>query len=147
MRAFYVAALAAFLSLPAFYVAAQESKPIAIDGDTIAVGAERIRILGIDTPESYGPTCDREEAAGYLAAGRLQHLMNVRKVRIERQGKDKYGRTLAHVWVGQERVADVLIREGMAVAYDGRSKRVYWVQALCGPQAKPRAGREEGYLP
>jgi endonuclease YncB( thermonuclease family) len=67
-------------------------------------------------------------------------------VRIERQGKDKYSRTLAHVWVGQERAADVLIREGMAVAYDGRSKRTYWVKALCGPQAKPRAGREEGYL-
>jgi endonuclease YncB( thermonuclease family) len=124
---------------------AQEPKPIAIDGDTIAVGAERIRIIGIDTPETYAPTCDREEAAGYLAAGRLQHLMNMRKVRVVRQGRDKYARTLAHVFVGQDNVADTLIAEGVAVPYDGRSKRTYWIATLCGTQ-KGAAGREESYL-
>lgn len=122
-----------------------QQKPIAIDGDTLALGSERIRILGMDTPESYKPACPKEEAAGYLAAGRLQHLINTRRVTIVRRGKDKYGRTLATVAVGSDDVAQLMIREGLAEPYDGRAKRVWWVQRLCadGARAVPR----EGYLP
>ena len=90
------------------------------------------------------PRRAREEAPA-TAAGRLQHLTDAGKVTIHRQGRDKYGRTLADVFVGRENVAEVLIREGVATPYDGRSKRVFWVQRLCGVGA-PQAGAEQGYL-
>jgi micrococcal nuclease len=131
----------ALLAVPA---AAQEAKPVAIDGDTIALGEERIRIIGIDTPESYRPNCEKEQAAGFMAAGRLQHLLHLRRVTIQRQGKDKYGRTLAKVFVGREDVAEVMIRDGLAVPYDGKSQRVWWQQRLCPEKA---ATPRQGYLP
>src|SRR3954470_2124881 len=49
---------------------------IAIDGDTITDGVKDIRILGLDTPETYQPQCPEEARLGYAAAGRLQHLLN-----------------------------------------------------------------------
>jgi endonuclease YncB( thermonuclease family) len=90
---------------------------VAIDGDTLAIGAERIRIIGLDTPETYQAQCPAELLAGYTAQGRLQHLLNSRTVRIERAGLDKYKRTLAIVHVGQDDVADILVREGLARSY------------------------------
>ena len=44
---------------------------------------------------------------------------------IERRGLDKYRRTLAHVYVAGSPVADVMIGEGFARAYDG-GKRLPW---------------------
>jgi endonuclease YncB( thermonuclease family) len=90
---------------------------VAIDGDTLAVGAERVRIIGLDTPETYQAQCPAELRAGYAAHGRLQHLLNTRTVRIERAGLDKYKRTLAVVHVGQDDVADIMVREGYARSY------------------------------
>jgi endonuclease YncB( thermonuclease family) len=90
---------------------------VAIDGDTLAVGVERIRIIGLDTPETYQAQCPAELRAGYMAHGRLQHLLNTRTVRIERAGQDKYRRTLATVYVGQDDVANIMVREGYARSY------------------------------
>lgn len=107
---------------------------LAIDGDTIAVGKERIRILGLDTPETYQPQCPEEEVLGYQAAGRLQKLLNTRSIRIERIARaDKYGRTLGMVYAGEDDVAALLIKEGVARSYTG-GKRKSW----CAATAEPR---------
>jgi endonuclease YncB( thermonuclease family) len=140
MKHILIVAASLLWALPAL----AQTKPVAIDGDTIAVGAERIRIIGLDTPETYQPHCEKEQAAGFLATGRLQHLLNMRKVTIKRTGIDKYGRTLAKVLVGAEDVAEVMIREGVAVPYDGRSKRVWWAQRLCPEKA---AAPRSSFLP
>lgn len=102
---------------------------VAIDGDTIAHGDEHIRILGLDTPESYAPHCDAERQLGYRAAGLLQHLLNANPVTVERSGKlDRYRRTLAVVRVGKRNVADVIIAQGLARPYNG-GKRQPWCPA------------------
>jgi micrococcal nuclease len=99
---------------------------VAIDGDTVAHGDEHVRILGLDTPESYAPHCDAERQLGYRAAGRLQHLLNANPVTVERSGKlDKYRRTLAVVRVGKRDVAQILIEEKLARPYSG-GKRQSW---------------------
>ena len=59
---------------------------------------QRVRLLGIDTPESR--TRDlREKKFGKLATARVEELMPVgskqRIVRITKQGRGKYGRYLA----------------------------------------------------
>lgn len=105
-----------------------------IDGDTFVVGTEHIRILGMDTPETYGPRCPDEAARGYQAAGRLQHLLHTRKVTIQRSAaKDKYQRTLATVLVGSDNVAKLMIAEGLARPYNG-GKRQPWCP---GKKARP----------
>lgn len=75
-----------------------------VDGDTIVVGTERgqerVRLIGIDTPESTDPRqpveCFGKEAAGYTAS----LLPPGTPVTLERdaQSRDRYGRLLAYVY-------------------------------------------------
>lgn len=116
-----------------------QERVIAIDGDTIAVGAERIRIIGMDAPEIFTlEKCSTPEETrrvlmlGYAGQGRLQNLLNVRRVRIEREGWDKYGRTLARVYVGRDDVAHLMIAEGWARPYKCPGRRCPARQPWCG---------------
>lgn len=78
-----------------------------IDGDTIRMGPERIRLRGIDTPELSEP-------GGQAARQRLEQLLQEGPVRIVPHGQDVYGRTVADVFVNGRNVADVMKREGFA---------------------------------
>ena len=75
------------------------------DGDTFYVGAEVIRLRGVDTPELGQP----KSAA---ATRRLVQLLHSGPVTIVPRAEDVYGRTVADVYVGGRNVADVLRREG-----------------------------------
>ncbi|MBI5672611.1 MAG: thermonuclease family protein [Nitrospirae bacterium] len=76
-----------------------------VDGDTIRVGSERIRLRGIDTPEM-------SELEGPAAKRRLEELLRSGSIRIEPRGRDVYNRLLADVFVNEQNVADTLISEG-----------------------------------
>jgi endonuclease YncB( thermonuclease family) len=77
----------------------------AVDGDTIRVGGERIRLRGIDTPEM-------SELDGPAAKRRLEELLRNGPVRIVPHGRDVYNRLLADVFVNDRNVAETLIAEG-----------------------------------
>jgi len=79
----------------------------AIDGDTIRVGQERIRLRGIDTPELNEPE-------GQAAKERLEALLRSGTVSIVPHGRDVYDRLVADVFVNGENVAEILKREGFA---------------------------------
>jgi len=71
----------------------------AVDGDTLRCGTERIRLIGIDSPELPGHCrSGRACAAGDpVAAGKaLRHAVGT-AMTIRRFGQDHYGRTLALV--------------------------------------------------
>ena len=109
-----------------------------VDGDTVDVDIdlgfgvtlrdERVRIMGIDTPESR--TRDKvEDLFGEAAKERLKVLMKDGGKLItteDRKGEDmkgKFGRILGDFRVGDGRkVTDILIEEGHAVAYFGGNK-------------------------
>ncbi len=76
-----------------------------VDGDTIRVGSERIRLRGIDTPEM-------SELEGPAAKRRLEELLRSGPIRIEPHGRDVYHRLVADVFVNEQNVADTLIAEG-----------------------------------
>lgn len=99
------------------------------DGDTFTLNGERIRIAAIDTPERSTPHCDAEKRLARLARLRLVQLLgNGSGIALEREPlPDRYGRTLARVTVNGVDVAPVLIREGLAVQWEG--KRHSW---CCG---------------
>ena len=91
-----------------------------VDGDTILlVGGTRIRMIGANTPETVKPNSPVEpfgpEASQYTKTVVAQ---NGNKVRISFDGDqiDRYGRTLAMVWLGDELLNEQLIREGLAKA-------------------------------
>lgn len=84
------------------------SQPIhTIDGDTLRMGSERIRLRGIDTPELTEPR-------GQEARQRLEQLLKEGPIRIVPHGQDVYGRTVADVFVNGINVADVLRNEGFS---------------------------------
>jgi len=84
-----------------------------VDGDTFRLHGERIRILGIDTPEVGQPGAER-------ATTRLRALLGSGPLVIVRHGTDVYCRTLADVYVNGWNVADVLRAEGYAKPDDPR---------------------------
>jgi len=86
------------------------------DGDTIRVrlpsGAEeRVRYIGVDTPERTGAECYADEATAYNA-----RLVGGRRVRLvlDAEERDRYGRLLAYVFAGGVFVNARLVRDGYA---------------------------------
>lgn len=116
-----------------------------IDGDTVDVDIdlgfdiilrnERVRIIGIDTPESR--TRDRvEKLFGKLASKRVKELLEgdvVLCTRLNKEGEDmrgKFGRVLGDFKIGDKLLTEILIEEGYAAAYNGGSKDEIDVQHL-----------------
>jgi micrococcal nuclease len=120
---------------PSMPVRSQETRSpsafIAIDGDTIKSPAGiRYRLLGLDAPETYLAKCIEELDLGTAAKRRLQELIDTGKARLVESGKrDKYGRTLATLYIGGADVAGILIKEGLARPYAG-GKREGWCPAV-----------------
>lgn len=103
---------------------------VAVDGDTIYLGEEKIRIVGLDAPETYQARCDSERQRGHAATAYLRRLLASGTITIRRQGRDRYRRTLARVYIDGRDVAGLMIRAGHAVRYDcprGRCpRRINW---------------------
>jgi micrococcal nuclease len=131
-----------------------------VDGDTVDVDIdlgfgvwlkdERVRIMGIDTPESR--TSDKvEKLFGTAAKNRLKELLEDGGKLItteNKHGEDmkgKFGRILGDFYVeryeGQkERVTDIMIEEGHCVAYFGGSKEEIQGKHLVNRQKLLREG-------
>jgi micrococcal nuclease len=128
-----------------------------VDGDTVDVDIdlgfgvvlsdERVRIMGIDTPESR--TRDKvEKVFGLASKTRLKQLLGktaVLKTQINKNGEDmkgKFGRILGDfVSVDGRMVTDVLVEEGHAVAYFGGSKEEIQAKHLVNRDKLLREGK------
>lgn len=87
------------------------------DGDTFFIKGKPIRVLGIDTPEIAHPSLGIQEGQPFgTAAAESTRVLMTRARRIEyvSAGRDRYRRTLAHVFVDGELLAVRLIRMGLA---------------------------------
>lgn len=89
-----------------------------VDGDTIWVNREKIRLEGFNTPELNG-VCARERRLAVQARDELRQALNGHRFSIERNGQDRYGRTLATVRVDGINVGEDLIRKGLAHEWRG----------------------------
>ena len=89
-----------------------------VDGDTIWVDREKIRLEGFNAPEMNGE-CDRERRMAVEARAELRRALDGRAFAIERSGTDRYGRTLATVRVDGEDVGHRLIARGLAHEWRG----------------------------
>lgn len=133
-----------------------------IDGDTVDVDIElgfgviladeRVRIMGIDTPESR--TSDKvEDLFGEAAKARVKELLTsgdycILKTEVNKDGEDmkgKFGRILGDFiideWEDKPRMlTDILIEEGHAVAYFGGSKEEIQMKHLANRKKLLREG-------
>jgi len=89
-----------------------------IDGDTIEIaGGERVRYIGIDTPETVDPR--KLQCFGVEASNKNKELVEGKMARLEKDitERDKYGRLLRYVWVGDVFVNLELVKQGFAYSY------------------------------
>lgn len=92
-----------------------------IDGDTFEIeGGERVRLIGVDTPESVKPDAP-VECFGKESSEYLRSLVEGKEVRLERDrtDRDRYARLLRYVYLGDAFINEQIVREGYAesVAY------------------------------
>ncbi len=92
------------------------------DGDTLSIriGEEacRVRMIGVDAPESVHRDESKNTPEGETASRWLRERLNGKSVYLEfdEQREDLYGRLLAYVWLsdGETMAEDELLRSGMA---------------------------------
>ncbi len=91
-----------------------------VDGDTIVVrGVGRVRLIGVDTPETVDPRRP-VEFFGREASAFTKRLLEGRRVRLEydRERNDRFGRTLAYVYLRDGTFANAeIVRRGYGHAY------------------------------
>ncbi|MFB6212753.1 MAG: lamin tail domain-containing protein [Candidatus Magasanikbacteria bacterium] len=84
-----------------------------IDGDTVKLDSgEKVRLLGINTPESGQPYFSE-------ARDKMVELVEDKQVKLERDvtNRGRYGRLLRYIWVGDTLVNAKIARLGFAKSY------------------------------
>ena len=92
-----------------------------VDGDTVTIGGERVRLKGIDAFER-DQTCRRagtEYACGAEARAALADLVAGRRLSCGGRTVDSYGRFLAVCNVGDTDLNGAMVEAGWAIAYGG----------------------------
>jgi len=95
-----------------------------VDGDTIWLRGQKIRIADIDAPETHDYRCPSEKELGDRATRRLHDLLESGAVTLQNidRDEDDYGRKLRIVLVNGESVGRTLVNEGLA-RYYGNGRR------------------------
>lgn len=102
------------------------------DGDTLRIGETRIRLFGVDAPESRQLCPDgtgKSWPCGKAATRKLETLVAGRTVRCVPENLDRYGRTVASCSVEGEDLGEILVRDGLARAYARYSDRYVAAEA------------------
>jgi micrococcal nuclease len=90
-----------------------------VDGDTFYLNGDKVRIAGIDAPETHDYGCPSELALGNQATEMLHQLLNsgaVTMTSIDRD-RDVYGRLLRNVAVNGQDVGEAMVSAGVARDY------------------------------
>ena len=115
----WCAVLAILLAFP-FSVSAQlVGSACVTDGDTLRIGAQRIRLHGIDAPESK-QTCrvaGKTWPCGAAATRALRERIAGRPITCEERDRDRYGRIVAVCRLAGEDVNAWMVSQGWALAY------------------------------
>lgn len=101
-----------------------------MDGDTLDIAGTRVRLEGIDAPES-GQQCRASRGSwdcGMAATRALAALVAGREVRCEGSERDSYGRLIAICRVGTTEINAEMVRRGLAWAFVRYSQRLVEVE-------------------
>ena len=105
-----------------------------IDGDTIKINDNKIRLFGIDAPEKK-QMCEKnfltisflsfkkKYPCGEISTKKLKKLINKNIIKCHVEGKDRYQRKLAICFRNKLNINSWLVRNGYAVSYQKYSKK------------------------
>jgi len=118
------------------------------DGDSIKIKGERIRLVGIDAPETAQTCLDeqkKDHPCGRLATQYLASLINNRPVTCRWHERDRYNRILGACQADNDDLNKLMVENGWAVSYYSsayaneqklarRQKRGMWIWRVKPPQ-------------
>ena len=110
-----------------------------VDGDTIEIHGTRIRLRGIDAPESRQMCQDatgKDYRCGQRAALSLSDFIGRKTVSCTQKDKDRYGRIAAVCYTGGVDINGWMVRNGYALAY-----RQYGGAAYAADEAAAQSAR------
>ena len=108
--------------------------PKVIDGDSLEINNNKIRLFGIDAPEKK-QTCkkpyliifflnfQRDYKCGQMATNELKNFINNRTIRCISESKDRYNRYLSTCYIKKIDINSWLVKNGYAVAYKKYSRK------------------------
>lgn len=147
---------AALLCLILWPIWGRESEPVdglsgtptVIDGDTLELRGERIRLWGIDAPEA-SQTCQQHGElvpCGQIATRVLEKYLEHKAVTCAAQDVDRYGRIVARCQAGQQDLGAWMVERGQALAYRQYGGDIYNA-AQAGAQAARRGVWAGSFVP
>jgi endonuclease YncB( thermonuclease family) len=115
-------AAASFVFVASIGLAAEgvSGVPRIVDGDTVEIGVTKIRLAGIDAPETDQLCLDQKGerwACGVEARDQLIKFSNRRGWECDVVGADRYGRSLGKCFVEGDDIAQWMVRSGWALSF------------------------------
>ena len=98
---------------------------VIVDGDTLSIAGNKVRLHGIDTPEK-NQTCIANGVTwpcGYEATEAVRNWTYTKEVRCVGNQKDRYGRLIAECFVSGYSLNARIVYEGLGLAYRKYSKQ------------------------
>ena len=115
------------------------------DGDTVLVAGagqrQVVRLLGIDAPETSKAPGEPGQPYSRKARQHLADLVLNRSVNLLAYGEDRYQRTLAVLFNGQEDINHAMIQAGLAEVYRGRTPEGFDKAPYLASEAQARRAR------
>jgi endonuclease YncB( thermonuclease family) len=124
MKTFGIASLV-WLACSLAQAADLSGVPRIVDGDTLAIGPTKVRLQGIDAPETDQLCLNANGihwTCGIDARDQLAVHIGGREIKCSSSGTDAYRRTLATCYFGDEDLNAWMVQEGWALAYVKYSK-------------------------
>jgi len=116
------AGLTAVLAIPEVFGAEVQ----VIDGDTVRIDNEKMRLADANAPELHDPGCANELYLARQAKAALERLVAKGNVSVERRGFDRRGQMEALVRIDGVSVGSRLIELGLAKPRQGLSREREW---------------------
>jgi len=129
-----------------------------VDGDTLALRGQNIRLFGMDAPEK-AQRCDvsgRNWACGVWATQKLRDIVGTGRLNCRQVDTDRHQRPVAVCHINGRDIAAEMVRAGAAVAYikysadyagheaeAKREKRGIWAGSVTSPEAFRQAARSQ----
>ena len=113
-----------------------EGIPRVVDGDSLEINDNKIRLSGIDAPEKKQLckkpfltvtflTFQKEYECGAMATERLKKFIKNRSIRCNSESKDRYDRFIATCYLKNKNINSWIVRNGYAVAYTRYQKNTF----------------------
>ncbi len=121
----FICLFISFLLFPSMAIADVTGFARVVDGDTIWIGETKIRLHGIDAPESKQECSDSSGTpyrCGEASTNELKAMIRANPIRCEGTALDKYDRLIATCYAGNLDLNAEMVRRGWALAYRQYSK-------------------------